>query len=346
MPKTLVTGANGHVGSHLVRELLERGHDVVAFVRETSDLRGLAGLDVEYRYGDIRDADSFTRATEGCDTLFATAAVYRTWAKDPAEIMEPALEGAENAFAAAKANGVSKIVFTSSIAAIGSGKKPDELRDEQDWNQDPANVYMRAKTESERRVYELSEIHQIPVVVVCPAVVWGSLDYRITPSMVFLRNWLNGIGTTWTGGLNFIRAADVALVHALAAEKGEPGKRYLACGDNVYIPDARKLLHQLTGVKPIHVYGRVPNLMGATFFELAAKVTGGEPLVSRSWAQEGVGRYQYYDGSWSQQQLGYTPTGFQDTLREAIAWMLHIGKLRSGVAQRITAQFPADPDWP
>lgn len=346
MPRSLITGANGHVGAHLVRELQQRDHEVVAFVRETSDLRGLAGLDVETRHGDIRDADSLIRAAKGCDLIFATAAVYRSWAKNPAEIMEPALKGAKNVFEAAAANGVGKIVFTSSIAAIGTSARPDAQRTEKDWNQDPVNVYMRAKTESERRVYELAEIHQVPVVVVCPSMVWGSLDYRITPSMLFLKNWLNGIGTTWTGGVNFVRAADVALVHALAAEKGEPGKRYLACGENVYIPEARKLLHQLTGVKPIHAYGRAPNLMGAAFFELAAKMTGGEPFVSLSWAKEGAGRYQYYDGSWSQQQLGYTPMGFQDVLRESISWMLHIGVLRPGVAQRITTLFPADPAWP
>ena len=84
--RVLVTGANGHIGANTVRALLERGHDPVAFVRETADLRGLDGLDVEIVTGDVLDLDSLRRAAEGSEAIIHHAAVFRMWARDPHDI--------------------------------------------------------------------------------------------------------------------------------------------------------------------------------------------------------------------------------------------------------------------
>ena len=82
--KILLTGANGHLGSNIARSLLKRQYDVIAFVRETSDLRGLEGLDLTYTFGDVLDQASFKKAAKGCDVIIHTAAVYKWWMKDTA----------------------------------------------------------------------------------------------------------------------------------------------------------------------------------------------------------------------------------------------------------------------
>src|SRR6188474_1469732 len=94
--RALVTGANGHIGANLVRELLKRQYEVVPFVRPNSDLRSLAKLKLAYRFGDVRDPDALTQAAEGCELIFHTAAVYRLWAKRAEEILEPAMVGVRN----------------------------------------------------------------------------------------------------------------------------------------------------------------------------------------------------------------------------------------------------------
>jgi dihydroflavonol-4-reductase len=92
MAKLLVTGANGHVGSNLCRLLVGEGHDVVALVRKSSDLRGLEGVDVEYKHGDILDAESVRAAARGVQSVFNVAAVYATSGHSVEEIMRPFTE--------------------------------------------------------------------------------------------------------------------------------------------------------------------------------------------------------------------------------------------------------------
>ena len=188
MAKVLITGANGHVGAHTVRAVLDQGHKARSFVRTTSDLRGLEGVDTEIVYGDVLDRESLLKAADGCDVIVHTAAVYKTWVDDPQEILQPAVEGTRNAFEAAKEVGCKRIVYTSSIAAIGNSGSFSDMRTSDDWVPEDRihTPYARAKRDSERIAWELSEEYDIPLIVINPSGVVGSLDYRITPSTRFI----------------------------------------------------------------------------------------------------------------------------------------------------------------
>lgn len=347
MTTALVTGANGHVGAHLCRELLARGYSVVALVRPTSDLSGLQGLAVEIRRGDVTDRDAFVRAAQGCDLIFHTAAVYQTWVADPEQVMRPAVEGTANAFAAARAAGIKRIVLTSSIVAIGMSEAPDRLRTEADWNEDPHNVYYRAKTESERRAHALAKETGIELVVVCPGGVIGSLDYRITPSTKIVQGWLDGSGSTWRGATNFVAASDVARVHALAAEKGRPGGRYLAVGENMHSRQMGEVLERVAGIRPKHLgFPLWLALVVAFFLELAARLTKRPPLLSRALARDVIDRYGVYDPSQTHRELGHSPRALDDALRETAAWLVHLRALPPGVAAKVAERCPPDAAWP
>src|SRR6201988_3053750 len=97
---TLVTGATGFVGSHVVRQLLARGDTVHVLVRRSSSMRALEGLDVRVATGDVRDASAVRAAVRGVRRAFHVAADYRLWAKDPSEIYETNGHGTENVLAA------------------------------------------------------------------------------------------------------------------------------------------------------------------------------------------------------------------------------------------------------
>ena len=118
MARVFITGANGHIGAHTTREVLKRGHEVVPFVRKTSDQRGLEGLNLDYHYGDIMDPASVEAAVAGCDTVIHLAAVYKVWDSDDRAILDPALIGVRNVFEAGQKAGVRRLIYVSSAASI------------------------------------------------------------------------------------------------------------------------------------------------------------------------------------------------------------------------------------
>lgn len=345
MSKVLVTGANGHLGAHLVRELLSRRYDVACMIRKTSDTRGIDGLDVERRYGDVQDRDSFIEAARGCSAIFHCAAIYNYWAKKEDDIIFPVIRGTENLLNAAQENRIERIIYTSSIAAIGSTDNPGKLLKEDDWNKTPINVYIKAKTNGEKLLWEKSNEIGLAVTTVCPSLIVGQYDYRITPSTQFIRNWLNGIGTLWNGGHNFVHARDVAKLHVLALEKGLPGKRYLAIGENVVVPEIGLILQELVGVKPVYIPGFVMNYLGALIMEITCSALNKQPPLTRSWAKEGLGRYFFYDNTMTRQELDFIATGLKSVLTEAISWLLFIGQIRKKVADRVLNKFPPQKEW-
>jgi dihydroflavonol-4-reductase len=124
----LVTGATGFVGSHVARLLLARGNSVRVLVRASSDLRALDGMAVERVTGDLRDPASLPAALRGIQRVFHVAADYRLWARDPREIYESNVTGTRNLLAAARAAGVARFIYTSTVATAKARCPTKQLR--------------------------------------------------------------------------------------------------------------------------------------------------------------------------------------------------------------------------
>ncbi len=349
MPRALVTGANGHVGSNLVRDLLDHGWDVVPFVRKSSDLTGLSGLDLQMRYGDILDKESVDAAMEDFDCVFHTAAVYRVWAKDPAEIIRPALEGSEHVIAAAGAKGVKRVVYTSSVVAVGPSSS-DTPRTAEDWNEGYESPYVTAKTDAERASHRLADEHGVEMVVVNPGLVLGQLDYRITPSTEGFAAIVSGEGQYLVGGTNAVSVRDVATGHRLAAEKGRPGERYILAGpDNVSTKDYHLKVDALTGSSSQDLTWApsfVPHVM-AFFMEMGAGITGGKPKFTRAMIRDyTTNPYWWFDIEKSRTELGYEPMGLDEVIAESVSWLVHIGAAPPVRQGALRLKFPPKEWWP
>lgn len=341
--KVLVTGANGHIGANVVRALIKQGHSVRGFIRQASDTQGIDGLDIELSYGDVMNAASLEQAAIGCDAIIHLAAVYKTIAKTADEIVEPAIEGAKNVFAAASKAGINRIVYTSSVASIGFSYNPNEKRTGNDWNDDPHNPYYIAKTKSEQAAQALAKQYGIHVVVICPAIVLGPYDYRITPSNQMIKDWINGKGQTYIGGLNFVDVRDVADIHVAALTKGENYHRYIAGGENMEVKKAGLLLKKLTGVKPLHLgMSRKVTLLTAKIVESLCKVTGITPPFTYDLVYEVAERYAYYEFQDTIDTLGVTPRKAEDSIKGSIQWLLDNQKIKSSIAQRVKHQLESN----
>lgn len=232
------------------------------------------------------------------------------------------------------------------MAAVGYLRKPVGLVTEADWNENPKSPYYIAKTRSEHEALRLSEEYDIPTIRLCPTHVIGPYDYHITPSTHLILDCVNKTGLSYETGTNFVHAFDVGEVHAMAIEKGEPGSRFIVGGDNLHMKELSALITKMTGVKPTHlgITGPIPEVVGA-IVGFASEITGSEPPFDRKIVQDVDGWYGYFDCSLTKRTFGITPRRVEDVVTDTIRWLLFLGKIKQEVAEKISSEFPPDPDW-
>ena len=232
-----VTGVNGHIGNHIVRDLLEHGYAVRGSVRDLNDpsktdhvQAHAADLGAEDRLelveGDVLEADGWTERLEGCDGLFHTATIYST--RGPAsEIIDTATMGTAHLLKAAASVGIKRVVYTSSTAAIGN-KPKGVVKDEAVWNEDASLPYTTAKTRSERLAWELAEEHDLDLRVINPTAVLGGGFVRPTPSVDFFGDAIAGnYPLAPKFPMSVVHVRDVARAHRRAFEVDEASGRFI-----------------------------------------------------------------------------------------------------------------------
>lgn len=326
----LVTGANGHVGNNLVRALAARGENVRASVRSTANQNLFAGIKCELVTADLMDKDSLRRALVGVDTLYQVAAVLKTWSTKPEEeIIRPNLEGTRNVLEAAAESGVRRIVYVSSVAALDKTQvERDGAMDETNWNQNSfGNAYYQSKVESEELAWQLAEQHHLNMVSVLPSMIIGPVCYRATPAFTFLQQVLAGnVFADANFHFNFVDVRDLVNGMIAAAAKGRSGERYiLATERSLAFPQIYQIAREFA--PDLRTPRRMPRsvvMAAAAVQELRARLTGGEPQVSRSQVNLYYGKVQTININKARQELGYTPRSPEQALRESFAY-LHAG---------------------
>jgi dihydroflavonol-4-reductase len=251
--RAFVTGATGFVGSAVVRSLLRRGIAVRALVRRTSDLRNIAGLDVELFYGDLLDSDGLITALQGCGVLYHIAAYYSTAEADSQMMYEINVRGTKAIMRAALDAGVQRAVHTSTIGTIGQPVDGNLATEQTPFNLwDTASDYVKSKYLAEVVALSMCE-RGLPVVVVNPCAPVGPRDIKPSSTGQRIVNYLTGKQPTFVpGGINFVAVEDVAEGEVLAAERGRVGEKYILGNrdGNLSLPGFLGLMEHASGVKP------------------------------------------------------------------------------------------------
>jgi dihydroflavonol-4-reductase len=324
--RVLVSGANGFVGSAVVRALLRHGCSVRALSRASSDTTNMDGLDVETVRGDLLDSASLERALEGCEGLFHVAADYRLWARDPREILTANVRGTHNILLAAERCGARRIVHTSSVATLGlhrDGTPADE--DTPVRLADMVGAYKRSKFLSEALVRRCAR-SGADIVIVNPAAPVGPRDRKPTPTGRMILDAARGRMPAFVDtGLCVVHVDDVAEGHVLAYERGRAGRRYVLGGENLSLHSILDTVAALTG-------GRAPwlKLPHAAVLPVAyaaeawARVTGAAPNITVDGVKLSR-HHMYFSSARAEAELGYRARPAREALADAIQWFRENG---------------------
>ena len=322
----LVTGGTGFVGAHVVRALLARGRAVRCLVRHGSRRDNLAGLTVEMAVGDVTDPGSLKAAMAGVSTLFHCAADYRLWAKDAGELDRVNVGGTENVLAAAAEGRVAKVVYTSSVGALGlrrDGSPADEATPVR--REEIVGGYKKSKYDAER-VAEDWAGRGLPVVIVNPSTPVGERDIKPTPTGQMIVDFVDGRLPAYVDtGLNLVDVRDVAEGHLLAAERGRIGEKYILGNRNMTLKEILETLSELTGLPAptLRLPHAVP-LAAAAVAALFANVTGRPPRVSLESVRMSMHR-MFFDAGKAVRELSLPQSPVEEALRRAVAWFREKG---------------------
>ncbi len=324
--KTLVTGGTGFVGRAVVTELLAARREVRVLVRNPAH-PALQGLEVEVAVGDLRDADSLRQALRGCGVLFHVAADYRLWVPDPEEMYAVNVQGTRNLLAAAAAQGVARVVYTSTVGALGNPGNGTPGTEETPVSvEEMVGHYKRSKFLGEQVALEFAR-QGLPVVIVNPSTPVGPWDSRPTPTgemiVSFLKRRMPAYLET---GLNLVHVRDAARGHLLAEEKGQVGEKYILGNKNLSLSAVFQMLSEISGLPAPKV--RLPYwpvLALACVNEFWATHISGRPPRMPLTAIRMARKYMYFDNTKAVEQLGLTLTPVRQALKEAVEWFREHG---------------------
>lgn len=337
-----VTGANGFVGSHIVEELLRRGHEVTALVGADIDNHLLAGMAVEVRTFDLRDRASVQSALDGAEAIIHSAACYAFWQPDPREIYRVNVDGTRHVLDAARELGVRKVVYTSSTATLSPIFR---IPDDRDVPGDEEGVFdirvFRGHYKMSKAMAEMVALRAaargLPLVITHPTTVIGAGDCRPTPSGSMIQHYINGHMKVFVEmAQNVVDVRDVALGHVLALEKGAPGERFVLGGDNLSMRELLAILADLTGIPAPRIALPLPLLrvIGRVMEWVADTITHKEPAATLEAALHARDS-RYVSIEKARRDLGYAPRPARAVLADAVRFFASEGYCKPDVAVRI-----------
>lgn len=327
--KTLVTGATGLVGSAVVRELLRSGHEVKVLVRPGSNRLNLKGLELEEAVGDVTDYNSVLVALKGCSRVYHVAALYTIG--DPTEAYYRVnVGGTRNVLKACIEAGIEKVVYTSTVGAVGSARDGRLADEDTVWDLGDLNIpYVTTKFIAEFEAYR-AYAKGLPVVIVCPTGPMGERDVKPTPTGRLIVDFLNGKMPLYPQMyFNVIDVDDVALGHRLAMEKGRPGERYILGNKNIALSDLLRTVAELAGVPGPKMAIPYP---AALVFSFLAELLLAHILRRSTMFTVGSARFlrrkMHASNRKAVEELGLTLTPYEEVLKKAIRWFHSNGYIK------------------
>lgn len=333
--KAMVTGADGLLGSNLVRALLERGLEVRAIVHPSSKSRTLDGLPVEIRGGDILDSQSMEESARGCDVVFHIAASTAMWPPRVPKITAINVEGTRNVLEAAANRGALKVVHVGSASSFGYGTKENPGTEETPYKYGGFGLaYFDSKLEAQRLALSYIKEKGLDIVVVNPTFMLGAHDSGPSSGKIIARYAEMKLPFYPEGGRNFVHVKDAAVGMLLALEKGRTGECYILGNKNMDMKELFTAVARVAGFKPPEI--KIPKeliLLAGRAGSAFGEATGKQPELTLEMARSSsIG--SYYSAAKAISELGLPQTPVETAVEDSYKWLRDNGHIGRGAALR------------
>ena len=314
----LVIGANGFLGSHVTRLLVEDGNEVRAMVRPTANTRAIDDLEVTRFHGDVFDTVTVREAMDGVDDVYYCVVDTRAWLRDPAPLFRTNVEGLRNVLDVAKDAHLRRFVFTSSYATVG--RRHGHVATEDDViGTRGLTPYVQSRVQAEDLVLRYVATEGLPAVAMCVSTTYGSGDWGRTPHGAFIAAAVFGKLPFLMDGieLEVVGVDDAARALVLAAERGQNGQRYLISEKLMPLRDVVRMAAEEANVPAPQRSIPVPLLyaLGA-LGSLKARVTGKDAELSLTSVRM-MRAEAPVDHSKAVRELGWQPSPVEASIRDA-----------------------------
>jgi len=326
--KILITGADGLLGSNIVRELIERNFSVRVLIQPGSPSKTLDDLSLEKIDCDLLgDKEVLAESISGCDAVFHCAAITDHWA-DPDVTWKVNLEGTRKVLDACVKAKIKKLIFVGSASSFQFGAAENPGDENGSFPPQYAGVaYMESKHRAMGLVKEYVSEFGLDAVIVAPTFMFGPYDSRPS-SGELIRQFINrGMKFTSPGGRNFVHVRDVAKAAVNALEKGKSGECYILGGENLTYLDFFSKVAKLAGISPPRIVLPGPLiLLGGTAGSLIGKITGKTAMINYRIARFSL-LSTFYSPAKAIRELDMPQTPIERAIEESIQCLKEHGRI-------------------
>jgi dihydroflavonol-4-reductase len=326
--KIFVTGADGFLGSNLVRELVDRGYKVRGLVEPESKNGSLNGLDIEIRRADILDPQKVKDALKGCSSVIHTAAVTATWPSRSEIVKKVNIQGTRNIIDAVKENGVERLVYVGSANSFGFGPKANPGDETRPYSAFKYGLdYFNSKYQAQSMVLEEVRENGLKAVIVNPTFLVGPYDAKPGFGVIILAIYMGRMPGCAPGGRNYIHVRDAAVGIVNAYEKGRVGDCYILGNRNLSYRELFDMIADETGAKaPKFNYPRLLVKIYGLFGSVIGTIAKKKNVVSFTLAKIACDEH-YYSVKKAVEELNLPQTSIQTAIRDAFEWFKQNGYL-------------------
>ncbi|MEQ8703049.1 MAG: NAD-dependent epimerase/dehydratase family protein [Phaeodactylibacter sp.] len=320
--RVLVTGADGMLGSNIVRVLLEQGYQVCALLLPNNAAPTLKGLPIEKRFGNILDAGVIRSVVAGCEAVIHAAALTDVWPNRSPLVRKVNLDGTCNIIEAALYHRVQRFIYIGSGSSFAPGSRHAPGDENSPFNGNQYGLdYIDSKYLAQRAVLRAVQERSLPALVLAPTFMLGPYDSKPGAGKMILAIRSGKLPFYTPGGRNFVHVRDVAVAAVNALTKGRIGECYLAGNTNLTYPEAFAMIAEVTGtaaprIKAPATLVKFAGLLGSAH----AKLTNKPPVLSYAMARIGC-NLQCFNCEKAVRELEMPQTPIRKAIRESFAWL-------------------------